>query len=201
MTPFSSRRISVRLAPLGLAVALVASACVSIDPIPSASPTPPVPRPTPSGQPNITPTPTSPGAEPTPTTPGATLEPGATATPTPPDASAPHIDPAVAAEIDAVIEQVPPLRELEALTDVPYEFITRQQFTDQLIELQFSEVPAETIAAEERLYKRLALLPDDADLDELLVDLYGAQVAADLRVPVDRDHGFRWKMITQSGGT
>ena len=23
----------------------------------------------------------------------------------------------------------------------------------------------------------------------------------DLRVPVDRDHGFRWKMITQSGGT
>ena len=22
-----------------------------------------------------------------------------------------------------------------------------------------------------------------------------------LRVPVDRDHGFRWKMITQSGGT
>ena len=23
----------------------------------------------------------------------------------------------------------------------------------------------------------------------------------DLRVPVERDHGFRWKMITQSGGT
>jgi hypothetical protein len=22
-----------------------------------------------------------------------------------------------------------------------------------------------------------------------------------LRVPVDRDHGFRWKLITQSGGT
>jgi hypothetical protein len=22
-----------------------------------------------------------------------------------------------------------------------------------------------------------------------------------LRVPVERDHGFRWKMITQSGGT
>jgi transposase len=22
-----------------------------------------------------------------------------------------------------------------------------------------------------------------------------------VRVPVDRDHGFRWKMITQSGGT
>jgi ribosomal protein L34 len=24
---------------------------------------------------------------------------------------------------------------------------------------------------------------------------------ARLRVPVERDHGFRWKMITQSGGT
>ena len=24
---------------------------------------------------------------------------------------------------------------------------------------------------------------------------------ANVRVPVDRDHGFRWKMITQSGGT
>jgi len=22
-----------------------------------------------------------------------------------------------------------------------------------------------------------------------------------VRVPVERDHGFRWKMITQSGGT
>jgi IS5 family transposase len=25
--------------------------------------------------------------------------------------------------------------------------------------------------------------------------------ATTVRVPVDRDHGFRWKMITQSGGT
>ena len=24
---------------------------------------------------------------------------------------------------------------------------------------------------------------------------------AEVRVPVERDHGFRWKMITQSGGT
>jgi transposase len=26
-------------------------------------------------------------------------------------------------------------------------------------------------------------------------------IAPNLRVPVERDHGFRWKMITQSGGT
>jgi hypothetical protein len=27
------------------------------------------------------------------------------------------------------------------------------------------------------------------------------ETALRLRVPVERDHGFRWKMITQSGGT
>jgi hypothetical protein len=32
--------------------------------------------------------------------------------------------------------------------------------------------------AEERLYKRLGLLPDDADMRQLLLDLYGSQVAA-----------------------
>jgi hypothetical protein len=29
----------------------------------------------------------------------------------------------------------------------------------------------------------------------------GAETSDWLRVPVERDHGFRWKMITQSGGT
>jgi hypothetical protein len=29
----------------------------------------------------------------------------------------------------------------------------------------------------------------------------GSDLEPTLRVPVDRDHGFRWKMITQSGGT
>ena len=36
----------------------------------------------------------------------------------------------------------------------------------------------------------VAVLPETADPS-----------AIDVRVPVDRDHGFRWKMITQSGGT
>ena len=185
MTPTSSFRISARLAPLGLAVTLLASACVNIAPIQTASPTPLAPRPTSSGQPNTTPAPT-PGGSTTPATPGPTLEPGATPTPTSPDSSAPPIDPAVAAQIDAVIQQVPPIRQLDALTDVPYEFITRQEFTDQLVELQFSEIPEETRAAEERLYKRLGLIPDDADIDELLVELYGQQVAAYYRPDTKR---------------
>jgi len=85
-----------------------------------------------------------------------------------------------------VIAQVPAIRELEPLADVPYEFITREQFRDDLIELQFAEVPEETLRAEERLLKRLNLMPDDADLLQLLLDLYGGQVAAFYRPDTKR---------------
>jgi hypothetical protein len=183
MTPSSSPRISARLAALGFAVLFLASACVNVAPIETTGPQSATPRPTSSGQPNVTPAPTL-GGEPT--TPGATLEPGATPGPTTPGSSAPPIDPAVAAEIDAVVQQMPPIRELDELTDVPYEFITRQEFTDGLLELQFSEIPQETRDAEERLYKRLGLLPDDADIDELLVELYGEQAAAYYRPDTKR---------------
>ena len=39
-------------------------------------------------------------------------------------------------------------------------------------------MPAEVRAAEERLLKRLGLLADDADLEAMLLELYGGQVAA-----------------------
>ena len=186
MTPSSSFRISARLAPLGLAVVLLTSACVNIAPIQTASPTPAAPSPTQSGQPNATPLPTPGGPTTAPATPGPTLEPGATPTPPPPDSSAPPVDPAVAAEIDAVVQQMPPIRELQPLTEVPYEFTTREQFIADITELQFSEVPEETRAAEERFYKRVGLLPDDADIDQLLLDLYGGQVAAYYRPDTKR---------------
>ncbi len=95
-----------------------------------------------------------------------------------------------------MIAQVPAIRQLETLAEVPYEFITREQFRDDLIELQFEEVPEETLRAEERLLKRLGLLPDDTDLLQLLVDLYGGQVAAFYRPDtkrfyiIDRDQPF-----------
>ena len=72
------------------------------------------------------------------------------------------------------------------MSAVPYEFISREQFRDELIDLQFSEIPEETRQAEERLLKRLGLLADDVDLDELLLDLYGAQVAAYYRPDTKR---------------
>ncbi len=163
-----------------IVLVLAVAGCVSIDPIPSASPTRSAlptaspTTPTQSGQPTDTPPP--------PSTPGVSDTPR----PTGPATPGPTIDPALAAQIDAVVAQVPAIRQLEPLADVPYEFISREQFRDDLIELQFEEVPEETLRAEERLLKRLGLLPDDADLLGLLVELYGAQVAAFYRPDTKR---------------
>ena len=82
------------------------------------------------------------------------------------------------AQIEAVIASVPGVRGLEALSDVPYEFISREQFTENLLEIAFAEVPEKTRHAEERMLKRLGLIPQDADLDQLYVDLYSQGVLA-----------------------
>jgi hypothetical protein len=162
-------------------MACLLMACVTIAPAPTATPLGPPPvtsRPTAS----LNPTPTRPSA---PATPRATPRDG----PPSPDGSlgpGATLDPELAAEIEDVIGDVPAIRELEALTDVPYEFMTREEFQDQLVELQFSEVPEATRQAEERLLKRLGLLAEDADLDQLLVDLYGGQVAAFYRPDTKR---------------
>ena len=78
------------------------------------------------------------------------------------------------------------MRGLDPLTDVPYEFISRQQFTDDLIEIAFAEVPEEIRDAEERMLKRLGLIPQEADLEQLYIDLYGAGVLAYYRDDVKR---------------
>jgi len=88
------------------------------------------------------------------------------------------IDPELAAQIDAVTQQIPPIRQLQPTTDVPYEFISREQFREDLIELNDEDVPLDVRLAEERLLKRIGLLDEDADLEALILELYGAQVAA-----------------------
>ena len=99
-----------------------------------------------------------------------------TTSPTP--ASTPSSTESTEAQIDAVVASVPEVRELEPTRDVPYQFITREQFQADLTELAFEDIPEEFRLAEERLLKRLGLVPQDADLTELLLELYGAQVAA-----------------------
>lgn len=98
--------------------------------------------------------------------------------PTPAPTGQPQPSSELGVQVDAVVATVPAVRQLEPTRDVPYELITREQFIDELVELQDAEVPVEVRKAEERLYKRLGLLPDDADLDALIQELYGAQVLA-----------------------
>lgn len=86
--------------------------------------------------------------------------------------------PQIATQIEEVVRQVPPLRELEPLREVPYQFVSREEFQAYLAELLEEEVDPVLLATEERLLKRLDLLPDDTDLAALLLELYGAQVAA-----------------------
>jgi hypothetical protein len=177
-------RGEVRRPAVGLALVALVTACVTIAPTPTNTPTQtPVPvttRPSAPQTPDSTPS----GAQ----TPTPISTPGGPATPPPsgPGTPGPTIDPQLAAQIEEVIAQVPPIRGLEPLSPVPYEFISREQFRDELIDLQFSEIPEETRQAEERLLKRLGLLPDDVDLDQLLIDLYGAQVAAYYRPDTKR---------------
>jgi len=161
---------------------LLSAGCVSISPIPTASPRATGVQPSATAPATSGPIQT---AQPT-NTPGAPPSPGSTATPGVPGTPGPSIDPALAQQIDAVLAQVPAVRELEPLADVPYEFISREQFREDLIELQFEEVPEERLRAEERALKRLNLLPDDSDLLQLLVDLYGGQVAAFYRPDTKR---------------
>jgi hypothetical protein len=129
------------------------------------------------GRPSASPAPTStlPPATATPTDAAATpTDAAATSTPSGPQTPGAGI----ADQIDDVVVQVPGIRQLEPLSDVPYEIISRDRFQETLAELLEEEVDPDQLATEGRLLIRLGLLPDDADLYELLLQLYGSQVAA-----------------------
>jgi hypothetical protein len=85
-----------------------------------------------------------------------------------------------------VTAAVPAIRELDATRDVPYEIISRDQFRNDLIAMNNEDTPPEVQAAEERLLKRLGLLPADADMEQMLVQLYSAEVAAYYRPDTGR---------------
>ena len=103
--------------------------------------------------------------------------PSASASTGPPGPSA-TLSADLVAQIDAVTNVMPAIRQLSATRDVPYEFISRDQFSQDLVDLNNQDTPPEEQAAEERALERLGLLPPDADLEALLMQLYTAEVAA-----------------------
>jgi len=83
----------------------------------------------------------------------------------------------LAAEVEAIKVQVAPIRELEERTDVPARFLDADGLERELRELTDEESPPEEIAVDERLLKRLGLLPEDADLRALVLELLGDAIA------------------------
>jgi len=169
---------------LTFAALLAASACTSVSPTPSlpASAAPPPP----TLIKGATPAPRSGTQTPLPTAqvvPG-TPQPSSGASPTPcacsiaPQTPTATVDPAVAAQIDAVTAQVPPIRKLQPTKDVPYQTISRDDFTSFISAQSDEDTTPECRAAEEEFLKRMGLLPQDTDLQQLIVQLYSAEVAA-----------------------
>ncbi|MEO7117587.1 MAG: hypothetical protein ABIZ34_01300 [Candidatus Limnocylindrales bacterium] len=84
----------------------------------------------------------------------------------------------IADQIRQVMAQVPAIRGLEQLQEVPFRFIDQEQF-DTEFRAQFEAAnPPEQIAAEEAALKRFGLLAPDDDLAADVLALYSSQVLA-----------------------
>jgi hypothetical protein len=167
-----------------LVLCLLLSACTTVTPAPSLGPTA-TPAPTALVSLILTPTatPLQSTAGPTQTIQPSSVSPSQSPIPScacSPGAGtpAPTIDPAVATQIDAVVAQVPPIRELQPTKVVPYRVITRDDFSNYLASTADEDTTPEWRAAEERFLKRMGLLAPDVDLNQLLMQLYTAEVAA-----------------------
>ncbi len=148
--------------PLVVVIVLMGVGCGTPPPSPSVSPGPAV-------------TPSATGA--TPTVPGSSSSPAAS----PDNPSSDNPDPASSAEVNAIYDaielQVAEIRGLTPTREVQRQIIDEAQLRATMTELFDDESPPGYVAATERLYKALDLIPVDADLRELTLDLLGGGVA------------------------
>ena len=138
------------LLSLAVIVALLVAACGSA--APSATPTASA---TPVSSPTTTPT-----AAPS----GSAVAPSASA------------DAATDAIYDAIEAQVAEIRGLKASRPVERQIISEAELRSMITEQFDKETPAEYLAANERLYKALGLIPADTSLRDLTLDLLGGGV-------------------------
>ena len=123
---------------------------------------------TPSAAPTAVPASAAPTASP-PATPAAS--PPASATPS---ATASADNDALYAQIE---EQVVKLRGLQPKAPVARNVIDQAALRDHMTRKYREESPAALVKAYEALYKELLLMPQDASLDDLYVDLYSSSAA------------------------
>ena len=110
--------------------------------------------------------------------PSSTISPSGTPGSTETGGPAQTVPPEIAAQIEAVIAQMPAIRELEPLRDVPYQMVTRDEFRRVLEEELDEHTDIDHLRAQQRLLIRLGLLPADTDLLALIVELNSGAVAA-----------------------
>src|SRR6476660_8075500 len=165
--PAMSRPLATRSLILVLTLAALVLACdpAAVSPSPSASSAPST-APSPSGAPSPSAGSASPGSS--------------------QDASA---------TFDEIEGQVATLRQLQAKQKVQREVIDEATLKTMLAAEQAKQTPPEVVAANERLYKALGLLPADADLNALTLEMLGAGVAGFY----DDDQG-KMFVVSRSGG-
>jgi len=117
-----------------------------------------------------------------PATPAPSASPGATAAAQSPSASPSSSATAAAAVDDAALyaeieDQVIQLRGLQPKTPVARNVIDQAGVRDLMTRKYQEETPAALVKAAETLYKELLLMPQDASLDDLFVDLYSSSAA------------------------
>ena len=118
----------------------------------------------------------TPSPEPSPTAP----PPSAAAVPSPSEASsaAPSSEPTAADPIyDEIEQEVAVLRGLEPTGDVARKTLDEAQLAAEMETLYHEESPPELVAANERFLKALDLLPPDASLGDLTVEMLSSGVA------------------------
>ena len=136
-------------------------------------------------------------------TPSPSPSPAPTAAPpSPSDSSAPSAAPASPSEgasaadpiYDEIEQEVAEMRGLQPTGEVDRRTIDRAELTTQIEQLYRAEAPPELVAARERFYKALDLLPADASLDDLEIEMLSAGVAG-----YYRDDQKRLYVVSTSG--
>ena len=118
----------------------------------------------------------TPSPEPSPTVP----PPSAAAVPSPSEApsAAPSSEPTAADSIyDEIEQEVATLRGLQPTEKVARKTLDAAQLAAEMEKLYHEESPPELVAANERFYKALDLLPPDASLGDLTVEMLSGGVA------------------------
>ena len=110
----------------------------------------------------------SPSADATTPSPSPTDAPPPTAEPSPVDPTAVY---------DAIEQQVVAIRGLDPTAGVERETIDEQQLGDLIRQIYEEDSPPEYIAANERFYKALGLMPQDESLEDLTLELLSGGVA------------------------